>query len=171
MNYQSLYWDTLVQLRFGVYYLSTYQMLLEKWDTRIQTFLAITSSSSIAGWAIWDEYGMIWGSLIATSQVVHAIKHLLPFQKRAKVLGGLCTEQEKLALDAASKWFSVFEGKLTDEEIFALRIDLKRREQEAVNEHFKNQSLPIKSNCETEASRRTWEYLAPYFRASATEES
>ncbi len=171
LNYQRLYWDTLVQLRFGVYYLSTYRMLLEKWDTRIQTFLAITSSSSIAGWAIWDEYGMIWGGLIAASQVVHAVKHLLPFQKRAKALGGLCNEQEKLALDAESQWFSVFEGKRTDEEIFALRIDLKRREQEAVNEHFKSQSLPTRPKCETEASRRTEAYFALYARAYATEES
>ena len=114
---------------------------------------------------------MIWGGLIAASQVVHAIKHLLPFQKRAKALGGLCNEQEKLALDAESQWFSVFEGKLTDEEIFALRIELKRLEQEAVNKHFKNLSLPTRPKCETEALRRTGAYFAPYARAYATEEN
>ena len=112
MNYQSLYWDTLVQLRANVYYLQAYQIHLEKWDNRIQIFLAITSSSSIGGWVIWNEYGIIWGALIAASQVINAIKRFLPFQKRAKQTGSLNTEVEKLALDAESQWFSVFEGNL-----------------------------------------------------------
>ena len=85
MNYQSIYWDNLVQFRAGVYYLQSYQIHSGKWNSRIQAFLAITSSSSIGGWAIWQEYGMIWGSLIAASQVVNAVKGFLPFQKRARL--------------------------------------------------------------------------------------
>lgn len=87
-----------MQLRAGVYYLQAYQIHSEKWNTRIQGFLAITSSASIGGWAIGDEYSMIWGFVIAASQVVNVIKGFLPFQKRAKDIGSLNIEQEKLAL-------------------------------------------------------------------------
>ena len=170
MNYQSLYWDTLVQLRANVYYLQAYQIHLEKWDNRIQIFLAVTSSSSIGGWVIWNEYGIIWGALIAVSQVINAIKRFLPFQKRAKQIGSLNTEVEKLALDAESQWFSVFEGKLTDEDIFNLVTKLKQQKLEASHKHFKDQALPIKSKYEPEAAERTRAYFEIYIRASTTGE-
>ena len=170
MNYQGIYWDNLVQLRAGVYYLQAYQTHSEKWNTRIQVLLAITSSSSIGGWAIWDEYGMIWGFLIAASQVANIVKGFLPFSERAKNIGSLNIDLEKLALDAESKWFSVFEGKLTDEDIFDLVTDLKRRKLEASHKHFKDQALPIKSKFETEAAERTQAYIESYFRTYATGE-
>ena len=50
-----------MQLRASVYYLQAYQIHSEKWDNGIQIFLAITSSSSIGAWVIWNEYGIIWG--------------------------------------------------------------------------------------------------------------
>ena len=71
-----------MQLRASVYYLQAYQIHSEKWDNRIQIFLAITSSSSIGGWVIWNEYGIIWGSLIAVSQVINAIKRFLPLKSK-----------------------------------------------------------------------------------------
>ena len=170
MNYQGIYWNNLVQLRAGVYYLQAYQIYSEKWNTWIQGFLAITSSASIGGWAIWDEYGMYWGVLIAASQVVNAVKGFLPFQRRAKDIGSLNIEQEKLALEAESKWFSVFEGELTDENIFNLVTDLKQRKLEASHKHFKDQPLPMKSKFETEAAERTQAYFESYFRNPATGE-
>ena len=170
MNYQGIYWDNLVQLRAVVYYLQAYQIHSEKWNTWIQGFLAITSSASIGGWAIWNEYGMYWGGVIAASQVVNAIKGLLPFQKRAKAIGSLNIDLEKLALEAESKWFSVFEGELTDENIFNLVTDLKQRKLEASHKYFKDQTLPIKSKFETEASERTQAYFESYFSNPATGE-
>ena len=166
MNYQSLYWDNLVQLRAGVYYLQAYQIHSEKWNNRVQAFLAITASSSIGGWAIWQEYGMIWGSLIAASQVVNAVKGFFPFQKRAQAIGSLNTEQERLALEAESKWFSVFEGELSAKAIYELVTDLKQRKLEASHKHFKDQTLPHKPNCEAEAAERTRAYFESYFRTS-----
>ncbi|MDE2698050.1 MAG: hypothetical protein OXI23_04205, partial [Gemmatimonadota bacterium] len=154
-----------------VYYLQAYQIHLEKWDNRIQIFLAITSSSSIGGWVVWNEYGIIWGALIAASQVINAIKRFLPFQKRAKQIGSLNTEVEKLALGAESQWFSVFEGKLTDEDIFSLVTELKQQKLEASHKHFKDQALPIKSKYELEAAERTRAYFETYIRASTTGES
>ena len=160
-----------MQLRASVYYLQAYQIHSEKWDNRIQIFLAITSSSSIGGWVIWNEYGIIWGCVIAVSQVINAIKGFLPFQKRAKQIGSLNTEVEKLALDAESQFYSVFEGKLTDEDIFNLVTKLKQQKLEASHKHFKDQALPIKSKYITESEERTRAYLQPYIKASTTGES
>ena len=160
-----------MQFRASVYYLQAYQIHSEKWDNRIQIFLAITSSSSIGGWVIWNEYGIIWGCVIAVSQVINAIKGFLPFQKRAKQIGSLNTEVEKLALDAESQWYSVFEGRLTDEDIFDLVTKLKQQKLEASHKHFKDQALPTKSKYITEAEERTRAYLQPYIRAFTTGES
>ena len=146
-------------------------MTSKKWDNRIQIFWAITSSSSIGRWVIWNEYGIIWGCVIAVSQVINAIKGFLPFQKRAKQIGSLNTEVEKLALDAESQFYSVFEGKLTDEDIFNLVTKLKQQKLEASHKHFKDQALPIKSKYITESEERTRAYLQPYIKASTTGES
>ena len=160
-----------MQLRASVYYLQAYQIHSEKWDNRIQIFLAITSSSSIGGWVIWNEYGIIWGCVIAVSQVINAIKGFLPFQKRAKQIGSLNTEVEKLALDAESQWYSVFEGKLTDEDIFNFVTKLKQQKLEASHKHFKDQALPTKSKHITEAEERTRAYFKTYIKAFTTGES
>ena len=160
-----------MQLRASVYYLQAYQIHSEKWDNRIQIFLAITSSSSIGGWVIWNEYGIIWGCVIAVSQVINAIKGFLPFQKRAKQIGSLNTEVEKLALDAESQWYSVFEGRLTDEDIFDLVTKLKQQKLEASHKHFKDQALPTKSKYITEAEERTRAYFQTYIKAFTTGES
>ena len=68
-------------------------------------------------------------------------------------------------------WFSVFEGKLTDEDIFNLVTKLKQQKLEASHKHFKDQALPIKSKYITESEERTRAYLQPYIRASTTGES
>ena len=78
---------------------------------------------------------------------------------------------EKLALDAEGQLYSVFEGKLIDEDIFNLVTKLKQQKLEASHKHFKDQVLPVKSKYITEAEERTRAYFQTYIRAFTTGES
>lgn len=103
----------------------------DKWMNGI---LAITSSSSIAGWAIWDEYGKVWGFLIALSQVITAIKPLFPFNKHVHTLNTHCYKQEALFLELEELWFKVKDKRIDEDEARQQLTYLKKRIAE--NEFF-----------------------------------
>ena len=48
----------------------------------LKYFLAITSSSSIEAWAIWNEYSWILASIITFSQVITSIIPFLAYKIR-----------------------------------------------------------------------------------------
>ena len=74
MDVQKMYWDDLVQLRFQLLYIETYSDASYKKDNAINIILAIASSSSIGAWVIWKEAAIVWGAIIAISQVINAVK-------------------------------------------------------------------------------------------------
>ena len=111
---------------------------------------------------IWHDLG-ISDCRLASSQCGQGVSSI---SETCQAIGSLNTEQEKLALEAESKWFSVFEGELSDKAIYELVTDLKQRKLEASHKHFKDQTLPHKPNCETEATERTRAYFESYFGTS-----
>ena len=119
--YQLRYWKELYQLRVHVNYLELYMEHSEYLDKSTNIFLAVTSNSSICGWAIWHNYSFIWEIIIAGSQLINAIKQFLPFKLRLKSIGSILKELEELMTFTEMKWFDVAEGNLTDEEINKLQ--------------------------------------------------
>ena len=98
--YQIRYWNLLKELKAQVAYLHAYAASDEFLDKSVNIFLAVTSSASIAGWALWNEYQLVWACIIAASQVVTAIKPFLPFRKRMKAVSDLNTQIQSIFLDA-----------------------------------------------------------------------
>lgn len=80
-----------------------------KYDKILNIVLAITSSGSIASWAIWDTYSIVWGALIAISQLVTALKPYFPFHKHVHTLNQRCYKQELLFLDLIELWQNLSE--------------------------------------------------------------
>lgn len=77
---------------------------LRTYDTSLNVVLAIASSGSIASWTIWDEYAIYWGSLIALSQLITALKPIFPFHKHVHTLNHRCYKQELLFLELIEMW-------------------------------------------------------------------
>lgn len=105
-----------------------------KYDRNLNIFLAITSSSSIAGWAIWSEWAMVWGIIIAASQVVTALKPIFSFNKHVHTLNTRCYKQEFLFLELDRLWHSIMDKELTTENAKTKLEHLKQRITE--NEFF-----------------------------------
>lgn len=66
-EYQHRFWQELVQLRVHIYYLHQYHIAAERIETRLNMFLAITSNGSIATWAIWGKWPIVWTIIIGLS--------------------------------------------------------------------------------------------------------
>ncbi len=161
--YQERYWRELTQLRIHIYYLEIYQGEDEKKEWWLQVLLAVTSSGSIGGWALWNEFGFIWAFIIAVSQVVNAIRHLLPFQKRIKALSGLTRELEELFLHAEREWYNVGEGRLANEEIHQAQMEIKDRKRQYHDRHMKAMYLPERSKYLEIAEEKARTYFKNFY--------
>ena len=78
--------------------------------------IAIASSGSIATWAIWTKYPMLWGGIIALSQIVSSIKPYFPYNKYLNELQEKKNIALKINLDFERLWYKVQYDKITDEE-------------------------------------------------------
>ena len=74
-----LYWNELYVLQVQIGYLARVLARTERTDRGVRGFLAVTSTASAAGWAIWREWAFTWGVIIAASQVVNALRDVLPY--------------------------------------------------------------------------------------------
>lgn len=153
--YQNRYWSQLKETKTHVIYLHKYAAHSEWWDKSINIFLAITSSSSIAAWAIWQKYQIIWAIIIALSQIITAVKPFLPYKQRIKAISELNDRLQEISLNCERNWFAVAEGQLTEEEIHDLYIKIKNDSLDAERKYLKNIILPknekILKIAETEA--------------------
>ncbi len=147
MKYQRRYWHELTELRVHVIYLRQYLLYFEKWESRIGMFLAVMSSGSIAGWAIWQKYFWVWACLIAGSQVIFAIKPYLPHSRLSKAVIAASQEMDSLALFAEHGWFDVSEGKLSSKEIHGKTMDIKMKKAKIENNSFGSTPLSKRQEC------------------------
>lgn len=158
-TYQQRYWELLKDTKTQVVYLQYYAVQSEKIDKFVNIFLAITSSSSIAAWAIWQQYQFIWAVIIALSQIITAIKPLLPFKKRLLAISLLNNQIQIISLSLERHWYNVAEGELSDKEIHDLTIDLKEQKNAAEIKALHGMTLPKSSSLLANAEKEADIYL------------
>jgi hypothetical protein len=93
-------------------------------------------SGSIAAWAIWKDYAIVWGMIIAVSQVVDALKDVFPFSKTYKAASEHCIALGSIFIDAQLEWESIFSGRYTNEQISSRRHKLMRLQYDAERHNF-----------------------------------
>jgi hypothetical protein len=140
--YQLKYWREMDQLKVHVLYLEFYLEKTTNIDRAINMFLAIASSSSIAGWIIWQSLSFVWGAIIAISQAINAIKPYLPYAKRLRSLQSASNELESVFIAMESHWFKVAEGQLTSEQVHSLQMKYKEKIRQVSQKHFGTSTVP-----------------------------
>jgi len=156
---QLRYWNYMVQLKAWLFYLDGYSDESYRWQKRVDVFLAITSSSSIAAWVIWNKYSFVWAFLIAVSQVVTAIKPHLPFAKRLELLCKASNQLQVLFNKAEYNWYKVSNGELSEDQINDLLFDFKKQYTDTVDKTLDEASLPDKEHLRTVADTKTEEFF------------
>lgn len=157
--YQLRYWNLLKELKTHVLYLHAYASNAQAWDKSLNMLLAISSSTSIAAWAAWQSYPLVWASIIALAQVVTALKPLLPHGQRIKVISALNDSLQQIALECERGWFEVAEGVLSEKQIHDLCISLKQTASEAERKHLSGLILPHKDKLLRQAEDEADLYL------------
>lgn len=170
MNVYLRYWQCFTDLKRDALYVDLYLRRTENIDRYMNMFLAATSSSSVGAWAVWQKHELVWGTLIAASQVLNAVKSYIPYSKRLRNLAGLSPDINALALVAESDWFKVCRGELDEAEINNMHIRLKKKSLDLVQKHFKGSSLPSSNALEKKAGEICVGYMAAYFGGANDEE-
>jgi len=142
---QSLYWTQMVELKVAALYIKHYRDYLAGWVTGIATVRAVASSSSIAAWALWKNYALVWGSIIAISQVLDAIKDVFPIAKRHKAASEHALVLDSLFIDTQLEWEGVFSGRYSDDQIVSRLHKLRKLQHDAERLTFK-EGLPRKNS-------------------------
>jgi len=162
-QYQEKYLQELYDLKVHTAYQEIYLLKSENIDKYLNGFLAIVSSSSIGGWALWKEYQAVWATFIVLSQVINAIKIYLPYSSRIKALNKTTKEMESLAIKYEKAWYYIAEGEKTEEEINTLRFDLKEKKNTIMRKHFTTITLPVKKKYLEEAETVMQDHFANYY--------
>jgi hypothetical protein len=163
MTQKERYWTELVQLKAQAFYLHSYHLECEKVEGYLKMFLALTSSGSIAGWAIWQTLSVVWAVIIAASQALNAVKRFLPWERRGRAVSSLSRDVEDLVLFAEQHWYRVAGGGLSDEDIHDLVIAIKTRQNEAEHKHLAGRPLPEREKHIQAAARRTTDYFRTHY--------
>lgn len=158
---QLQYWIELQALYAHAKYLELYQLQSENIERVIGIVLAVTSSASIGGWAIWKEYAFFWGVMIMASQVVSVVYKFLPFKSRIKPLSSAGVELSVLADGAERKWFDVASGTMTEREINDLRFSIRAKKSAIMKSAFSGMALPE----QTRLMRKAEEQMSAYFKS------
>ncbi|SFF07324.1 hypothetical protein SAMN05518672_11572 [Chitinophaga sp. CF118] len=123
MNSTDSIWADLCDMRFKGYLLAFLVTKYQKWDRKINIFLALASSASIGTWAVWDEFPLVWGGIVAASQVVSTIKPYFPYSKMIRELNEKCHKLDLINIEYERTWGKIRRGKLTEDEIEQIRYD------------------------------------------------
>lgn len=159
MTAEQTYWNLLKQSRFELEYCEEFIGITNKFETRINFFLALSSSSSIAAWTIWQSLFTLWAIIIASSQVITTIKPLLPYKKRLELLQNMRIELSKLFLQIEIFWNKIATGGVTDEEINKKTEEFKIRENDILSTHLGQHVLPDNRKIEEIANLKAKRYL------------
>ncbi|HSX32559.1 MAG TPA: hypothetical protein VLF43_04810 [Candidatus Saccharimonadales bacterium] len=158
---QAKYWSLFYDLSVYFNYLQIYQERDQAVIRYIAIALAITSSSSIAAWAIWQEVSWLWAIIIAASQVLNVSAGFLPYKQREKTLRTVLPQMQKLLLDCEDEYELVVSGELTDHQIHEKTMEFKRQFSDVSNQMYAC-GLPQKKNYLKEAEARARQALIAY---------
>lgn len=161
--YQQQYWKELQDIKTHAYYLELYQLDSERIERNCNMFLAVTSSASIGAWAILKDYAMIWGAVIAASQVLSVVYKFFPFKARIKPLGITSIAMFSLADEAEEGWYDVAEGELTDKQVHEKRMAIRHKKTAIMRAAFPASTLPVNDELLRLAGEKMEQYFNNYF--------
>lgn len=160
---KEMYWRYMVQIKAWQFYLEAYTERAYRWDRGINVFVAVVSSTSIAGWAIWNQFSYVWGVLIAVMQVLTAIKSFLPFGQRLQTLPALQGAIASVYNKIEYNWYQVYSGTAADETINQMIYEFRSQLSEIESSHMKDLILPERSDIKKNADKRAETYFSGFF--------
>jgi hypothetical protein len=163
---QALYWSELVQLKVDCGYIRRYRDNLAATVTRYTVIRAVVSVSALGTWAVVRAYPMLWGGIIAASQIADALQNAMGYTTRLRGATALSFALEALFIDCLMEWEDVFGGKIEANEITKRRHKLMTLRHDADRKYLPT-PLPVRPNLLKLAEAEASDYLKTLFPSEA----
>ena len=137
-----LYWNKMTQMKFHLIYLGMHYHRTVVIERRINIFLAVVSTGSLAGIFISPIAQKIWACILVFVQVLTAAKPYLPFSKRIQELDKGIAALEIIYEDCEKQWVDVHERKLTENEASIAIYNYEKKWKSVDASILKEDSLP-----------------------------
>ena len=86
----------------------------------------LTTSSSIAAWAVWEKHQLIWGALIALSQIVTILKPYFLFPRYIKTFHEKRIKWQAISMDYEELWFDFNRNTISEKKAKIKFFNLKK---------------------------------------------
>lgn len=156
---QQRYWLLMRQTKMSIHYFLLHIRYAEKWEKRFLAFLALTTSTSIGGWVIWNQIPLVWASIIASSHVLTSLKPYFPFASRLKVLPRFIVQLEDILLELERDWPDVAQGRLTEQKIHDKTMNIKSKLTKAERDCLGDVIIPPNALFEASADENANRYF------------
>ncbi|HUW05877.1 MAG TPA: hypothetical protein VMW01_06430 [Williamwhitmania sp.] len=99
----------------------------QKLDLSLNLFLVFTTTSSVAAWAIWKEFPLLWALIIAISQVITIAKPYFLFPKYIKVFYEKNILWQQLSLELEELWHNTNYSIIDEPEASRIYFELRKK--------------------------------------------
>ncbi|MDR0828670.1 MAG: hypothetical protein LBN95_00965 [Prevotellaceae bacterium] len=126
-------WALLNDTKFNGFCLESLVEKYQKWERNINIFLAIASCGSIAAWAVWEIYPMIWALIIAVSQVITAVKPYFPYFKYVKEFNAKKLQIDSFNIELEKLWYKFENDRISEDEAAEIYFEIKTETAKTMN--------------------------------------
>ncbi len=159
---QDRIWNNIANIKFKSIYTGKVSRRAYHVGNAYSFILAFASASSVAAWAIWETFPVIWASIVTVSQVLHIAKPYIPFVKNDREFIEMSLLYESLYLSYEKMWFDYRKSDHNEEEIEKYFYILRKKEHE-ITKKFKHIVCPILKGLIKESDEETNSFLETNF--------
>ncbi|HXJ14561.1 MAG TPA: hypothetical protein VNH19_19970 [Candidatus Limnocylindrales bacterium] len=123
---RELIWNTLLTAQMNGCYWSRLASRFARREKWIKIFLAITSSGTVAGWTVWNDYAIVWKALSALSAVLAVSLPVLDYSGRVTLLNKISSKYAQLRLGYDQLWAQI--DVLTPDSFNLMQAELTKKE-------------------------------------------
>ena len=106
-NIREAVWNAMLDADMNHVYWSCLSRRYYDREKAIQIFLALFSSSAVAGWALLMDVDLLWKALSALSAGIAIVLPILNWQKQIEVMSAIAGKWFHLKIDYESLWLDV----------------------------------------------------------------
>jgi hypothetical protein len=121
-------WNNLANIKFKALYACECSRMASRWGRLASFGLALTSASSVATWALWQQHTRIWAIIIGVGQLAQVALPYVPFLKNEKEYLGMSFEFENLYLEYEQLWYDLQDKTVTETSAKERLTQLRARE-------------------------------------------
>jgi len=127
MDIRTKIWNFLNDSKTNECFASLILKRYQKLDLFLNLFLVFTTTSSVAAWAIWKEFPLLWAFIIAMSQVITISKPYFLFPKYIKVFYEKNILWQQLTLELEELWHKTNYSLIDDTEASNIYFELRKK--------------------------------------------